>query len=92
MILNADSFFNIELNEPVHEDESIFFLSADFDSPRLDRIKDEFAGRFVNVGISEQGFGKPHVFDIGGREDLHGLYGIDVSGIVDKIREGLRVA
>ncbi len=35
-------------------DESIFFLSADFGSPSLDSLRDEFKDRFINVGIAEQ--------------------------------------
>lgn len=35
-------------------DEKIFFVSADFGSPVLDRIRKEFPDRFINVGIAEQ--------------------------------------
>ncbi len=35
-------------------DKSIFFVSADFGSPVLDRIRADFPERFVNVGIAEQ--------------------------------------
>jgi transketolase len=35
-------------------DESIFFVSADFGSPILDRIRSDHPERFVNVGIAEQ--------------------------------------
>ena len=35
-------------------DQSIFFVSADFGSPVLDRIRADHPGRFVNVGIAEQ--------------------------------------
>ena len=35
-------------------DETIFFVSADFGSPVLDRIRADFGDRFVNVGIAEQ--------------------------------------
>lgn len=35
-------------------DEKIFFVSADFGSPVLDRIRSDFPNRFVNVGIAEQ--------------------------------------
>lgn len=35
-------------------DEKIFFVSADFGSPVLDRIRSEFPNRFINVGIAEQ--------------------------------------
>ncbi len=33
---------------------SIFFVSADFGSPVLDKIREDFSDRFVNVGIAEQ--------------------------------------
>lgn len=36
------------------EDEKIFFTCADFGSPVLDRIREQFPKRFVNVGIAEQ--------------------------------------
>ncbi len=35
-------------------DESIFFTCADFGSPVLDKIREEFPDRFINVGIAEQ--------------------------------------
>lgn len=35
-------------------DEKIFFVSADFGSPILDKIRSEYPDRFVNVGIAEQ--------------------------------------
>ena len=33
---------------------SIYFVSADFGSPVLDKIRENFSDRFVNVGIAEQ--------------------------------------
>lgn len=36
------------------EDRTIFFTSADFGSPVLDKIRADFPERFVNVGIAEQ--------------------------------------
>lgn len=36
------------------KDNSIFFLSADFGSPVLDKIRSDFPERFINVGIAEQ--------------------------------------
>jgi len=36
------------------EKDDIFFLSADFGSPVLDKIRADFPNRFVNVGIAEQ--------------------------------------
>lgn len=35
-------------------DEKIFFVSADFGSPVLDKIRADYPDRFVNVGIAEQ--------------------------------------
>lgn len=35
-------------------DQKIFFVSADFGSPVLDKIRADFPERFVNVGIAEQ--------------------------------------
>ncbi|ADN36147.1 Transketolase central region [Methanolacinia petrolearia DSM 11571] len=44
--------------EGIHErmltDENIFFLCADFGSPKLDAIREDFPDRFINVGIAEQ--------------------------------------
>lgn len=42
------------LGSRMKEDENIFFLCADFGSPKLDRIRKECPGRFINVGIAEQ--------------------------------------
>lgn len=35
-------------------DDRLFFVTADFGSPVLDKIRQDFPGRFVNVGIAEQ--------------------------------------
>mgnify|MGYP000108928383 CR=1 FL=1 len=35
-------------------DSSIFFITADFGSPVLDKIRRDFPSRFINVGIAEQ--------------------------------------
>ncbi len=35
-------------------DKKVFFISADFGSPVLDKIRNDFPERFVNVGIAEQ--------------------------------------
>jgi len=40
--------------EKMLTDPSIFFVSADFGSPVLDKIREDFPDRFVNVGIAEQ--------------------------------------
>lgn len=36
------------------DDDTIFFLSADFGSPKLDRLRKDYSNRFINVGIAEQ--------------------------------------
>ncbi len=38
----------------MEEDPRIFFLSADFGSPKLDLLRSRFGDRFRNVGIAEQ--------------------------------------
>jgi len=40
--------------ESMGEDKDIFFISADFGSPVLDKIRADYPDRFVNVGIAEQ--------------------------------------
>jgi transketolase len=35
-------------------DDDIFFLVADLGAPALDRMRDEYPNRFINVGIAEQ--------------------------------------
>jgi len=35
-------------------DDAIFFMAADLGAPALDRIRDQFPNRFINVGIAEQ--------------------------------------
>ena len=34
--------------------DRIFFITADFGSPKLDSLKNDFSNRFINVGIAEQ--------------------------------------
>lgn len=34
--------------------DNIFFVSADFGAPALDRLRSKFSDRFINVGIAEQ--------------------------------------
>ena len=43
-----------EVYHHLHEDRNIFFLSADFGAPSLDKLRKKFANRFINVGIAEQ--------------------------------------
>lgn len=52
-IAMRDAFLD-RLCQAMAFDEKIFFVSADFGSPVLDRIREQFPNRFVNVGIAEQ--------------------------------------
>ncbi|MBM4348288.1 MAG: transketolase [Deltaproteobacteria bacterium] len=38
----------------MEEDRSLFFVSADFGSPRLDMLREKYQERFINVGVAEQ--------------------------------------
>jgi len=38
----------------MEEDQSLFFVTADFGSPRLDALREKFQDRFINVGVAEQ--------------------------------------
>ena len=40
--------------EKMQNDDSIFFLTADFGAPSLDKLRQDFKDRFINVGIAEQ--------------------------------------
>lgn len=42
------------LCQRMEREKSIFFLCADFGSPKLDKLMDRFPDRFINVGIAEQ--------------------------------------
>jgi transketolase len=46
--------FLASLYEEMARDESIFFVTADFGSPVLDKIRADYPTRFINVGIAEQ--------------------------------------
>jgi transketolase len=48
-----DAFIEQVYNK-MKENENIFFLSADFGAPMLDRLKEDFPERFINVGVAEQ--------------------------------------
>lgn len=43
-----------KIHEKMLTDDNIFFLSADFGSPALDKLRAECGKRFINVGIAEQ--------------------------------------
>lgn len=38
----------------MRKDDRIFFISADMGAPALDKLRQEFSDRFINVGIAEQ--------------------------------------
>ncbi len=40
--------------ESMKTDKEIFFMSGDFGSPVLDRIRSDYPDRFINVGVAEQ--------------------------------------
>jgi transketolase len=44
----------LALHRAMGRDQDIFFLTADFGSPVLDRIRADFPRRIVNLGIAEQ--------------------------------------
>ena len=46
--------FIMAVTERMETDRSLFFLSADFGSPKLDILTAHFPERFINVGIAEQ--------------------------------------
>lgn len=46
--------FLLSVYEAMLQDPDIFFVSADFGSPVLDKIRADRADRFINVGIAEQ--------------------------------------
>lgn len=46
--------FLLELYKAMQSESDIFFITADFGSPVLDKIRSDFPDRFINVGIAEQ--------------------------------------
>jgi transketolase len=46
--------FIMAVTERMESDPTLFFLSADFGSPKLDILSQRFPERFINVGIAEQ--------------------------------------
>lgn len=42
------------VTEEMASDDSIYFVTADFGSPALDKLKTTFPDRYINVGIAEQ--------------------------------------
>ena len=43
-----------QIYQKMFDDEKIFFLTADLGSPVLDKVREQFDDRFINVGIAEQ--------------------------------------
>lgn len=57
MITERKSMRDVFIEQIYHrmsDNNSIFFLSADFGSPKLDKLREDFGDRFINVGIAEQ--------------------------------------
>lgn len=52
-ITMRDTFIN-KIYQQMQKDDSIFFLTADFGAPSLDKLRTTFGNRFINVGIAEQ--------------------------------------
>ncbi len=48
-----DAFIE-QIYKRMSTNDKIFFVSADFGSPVLDKIRTEYSDRFINVGIAEQ--------------------------------------
>ena len=48
-----DAFLD-RVRNAMSTDQDIFFLTADFGSPVLDKIRSDYPDRFVNVGVAEQ--------------------------------------
>lgn len=48
-----DAFIN-KIYQKMKYNKSIFFLTADFGAPSLDKLRKDFPDRFINVGIAEQ--------------------------------------
>jgi transketolase len=48
-----DTFLS-SLYEKMKSDKTIFFVAADFGAPILDKIREDYPDRFINVGIAEQ--------------------------------------
>ena len=53
MQVMRDAFIE-KLYEKMFTDDSIFFITADFGAPTLDKLRADFPDRFINVGIAEQ--------------------------------------
>ena len=52
-IAMRDAFLD-RVRNAMANDQDIFFLTADFGSPVLDKIRSDYPDRFVNVGVAEQ--------------------------------------
>ena len=48
-----DSFLR-QILARMEKDDRVFFVSADFGSPVLDHIRENYPDRFINVGVAEQ--------------------------------------
>jgi transketolase len=52
-IAMRDAFLT-RIHQAMSFDDKVFFISADFGSPVLDKIRADFPKRFINVGVAEQ--------------------------------------
>ena len=52
-MFQRDVFIN-EIIKKLEKDKNIFFLSADFGAPALDKLREKFPNNFLHCGISEQ--------------------------------------
>jgi transketolase len=43
-----------EIHSRMHDNNRIFFISADLGAPSLDRLRKDFKDRFINVGIADR--------------------------------------
>ena len=58
-MFQRDIFINTVLSA-MEKDKDIYFLSADFGAPALDKLRQQYPNNFIHCGISEQA-----MFDIG---------------------------
>ena len=52
-MFQRDMFINTVLNA-MEKDKDIYFLSADFGAPALDKLRQQYPNNFIHCGISEQ--------------------------------------
>ena len=65
-VFQRDAFID-EIFVAAKNDRDIFFVSADFGAPALDRFREELPNQFLHSGISEQ-----HMIDMAAGLTLSG--------------------